>query len=162
MPLQHTAPGSWLFARMQAPFSPNSSHTMVKSGLALAALLSVAAGLQRAAAVEVATPEGFLAALKANAKLIEVTDHLILNTGDALDVANEVGDDPDISPFPGFLIRTKGARLTIKVRSLSQITCCDNKYGCGHPICACGVDIFAPVQHARLGSGACELTAEVM
>ena len=91
---------------------------MVKTAWALAALLGVATGVQQAAAVEVATEEEFLAALKADAKLIEVTDHLILNTGDALDVVNEGDSNGSAADIPGFLIKANGARLTIKVRPL--------------------------------------------
>ena len=90
---------------------------MAKAGCALAMLLSMAAGLQQAAAVEVASADEFVEAVKAEAELIEVVDHLFLNTGAAVELAMTDKADPfDVtSQRQGYLISVNGTRLTIKV-----------------------------------------------
>ena len=102
----------------------NGAAAMAKAGCALAVLLSMAAGLQQAAAVEVASADEFVAAVKAEAELIEVVDHLFLNTGAAVELAMADKMDPlaiDSSlQREGYLISFNGRRLTIKVCRVGQ------------------------------------------
>ena len=89
------------------------SVTMTKSAGALVALLGIVAGLQQAAALEVATADEFVAAVKAAAKSIEVVDHLFLNTGAAVEEVKNQG-----SSGSGYLIanaNTNSSLLTITV-----------------------------------------------
>ena len=92
---------------------------MAMAGFTLAVLLSLAAGLQQTAAVEVASADEFVAAVKAETELIEVVDHLYLNTGAAVELAMR-GDSGDsfrtgLVASGGYLISINGSRLTIKV-----------------------------------------------
>ena len=84
--------------------------TMTISPFALVAILGVAAALRQAAAVEVATADEFVAAVKAGAESIEVVDHLFLNTGAAVEEVQNQGRFGT-----GYLITANSSLLTITV-----------------------------------------------
>lgn len=77
--------------------------------LRLAMLFAAAAALRQAAAVKVANADEFVAAIRSNDEVIEVTEHLYLNDGEAVALADAIENE-------GYLFNIVGTQRTITVR----------------------------------------------